>query len=142
MNRLSEPVTLRTLLAIAAVVGLLCGGVGAAVATAVIAKGPAGAPGARGPQGIAGRAGPTGLASTEAGPRGEQGPTGDAGPVGEVDEEAIWGAIESDPARVAQAVQDDLDPSPATVSEELDQLCSAISLSGVDVLTDLYLSGC
>jgi hypothetical protein len=42
-----------------------------------------------------------------------------------VDDEAVLNVIEGDPDRVAQAVQSSLDPDPADVSGEVDQLRSA-----------------
>ena len=38
-------------------------------------------------------------------------------------------AIEADPARVATAIQADLDPDPSDVQSNLDDLCSSLSLT-------------
>ena len=140
MERLSQPVTLKALLVAVALSSLLAAGVGAAAAGAILERGPTGPPGPRGAVGPQGPAGPEGPASTTRGPRGPRGPEG---PPGRVDEEAVYQAIESDPARVAQAVEAELDPSPSEVQDNLDRLCSAINLWGPDnLLDDVYLLGC
>jgi hypothetical protein len=96
----------------------------------------------------------------EPGPRGPQraqvpaGETGPRGPAGhaEVDEDAVWQIVESDPQRVTNLVEDNLDPSPADVQSEvedlsgqvddvasnLSSLCSDLSLT--DALSNEVLS--
>jgi hypothetical protein len=126
VERLSETVTVRTMLAALIVVFVLATAAGAAVSALVIQRG---------------SAGPTGADGTP-GPRGLRGPPG---PRGEVDDEAVLNAIEGDPDRVAQAVQSSLDPDPADVSGEVDQLrsdfdglCSSLHLA--PALEDVVIS--
>ena len=66
------------------------------------------------------------------GPAGDQGPPGQRGargPAGsaEVDEDAVWEVVESDPQRVTELVQDNLDPSPSDVRSEVEQVASDLS---------------
>jgi hypothetical protein len=132
-GRLDQPVTLKTLLvALAASVVLAAAG-GAAVSALVIREGdqgPPGPPGPQGEQGLTGDPGPEG----PGGPRGARGPEGQPGPAGEVDEESVFTAIENDPSRVADTVNDG---GPTTA-----ELCDAFNLYGGDVLADVYLLGC
>jgi hypothetical protein len=74
--------------------------------------------------------------SGPAGPQGEQGPAGPQGPSAELDDEDVWDIVESDPDRVTQLVEPNLDPAPAdvaddleTVTQELSSLCSDLEFS-------------
>ncbi len=132
-RKLDRPVTVRTLLAAMGACLLLAAAGGAAVSALVIREGDQGLPGPRGPQGergFTGDAGPEG----PRGLRGEPGPDGPRGPAGEVDEESVFTAIENDPSRVADAVNEG---GPST-----SELCDAINLWGGELLTDVYLFGC
>ncbi len=51
------------------------------------------------------------------------------GPAGEVDEDAVYEAIEVAPGRVATAVQGSLDPDPTDVQAQLESLCSTLQLA-------------
>lgn len=127
MERLNTPVTLRTLIAVAAGVLVIALGGSAAISAAVVQRGPEGPAGATGP---AGPVGPQGDAASKVGPRGPRGRRGEAGPegaAGSADEEAVMEAIESDPRRVAQAVQSKLDPDPSDVQSNLEELCTDLS---------------
>lgn len=87
------------------------------------------------------------------GPKGEQGPIGPEGPPGEsgssdeytLDWEEVWQAIQDDPEQFATMVDKSLDPTPAEVQANLDEvqsmvqgLCSELSSAGA--LEDIYLS--
>jgi hypothetical protein len=89
--RLSRPVTLRLLLGVALAVFVLAIGAGMALSALVVQRGYTGAPG-------------------EPGERGRPGPPGPPG-TSEVDPDAVFEAIEGDPQRAAEAIQDALDPS-------------------------------
>src|SRR5438128_1117802 len=94
---------------------------GAGISAALVKRGTSGPPGATG----------------AVGPRGPRGHTGS------VDSEGVLNAVESDPDRVAQAIQDNLDPSPDDVQSNVDDvsgqvddlksnfdgLCSSLQLS-------------
>ena len=106
---------------------------GATVSALVIqqgVQGPEGPTGPAGERGLEGEAGPSG----EVGRRGPPGPAGPEGPAGELDDDSVFTAIEGDPGRVADAVNDG---GPATA-----ELCDAMNLWGGDVLADVYLYGC
>jgi hypothetical protein len=74
------------------------------------------------------------------GPRGPAGPQGRTGATGSVDEEAVMAAIEADPARVAQAVQDELDPTPTDVQNQIDTVTSDLSTLCTDLQAEPALS--
>jgi hypothetical protein len=129
-----QPVTRRALviaLVFASLVSAAAGaGGGVALSASVVKRGPTGDTG-------------------PSGPRGAQGPQGESGEA--VDEETIYAAIENDPQRVAEAIQDSLDgsviqanmdPNPADVESNLEDLCSEIELSDNSSISDLALSGC
>jgi Collagen triple helix repeat (20 copies) len=129
---LDRPVTLRALLLTALASALLAIGVSALVSGLVLQQGPAGPRGEQGPagpQGEQGSAGTQGVAG-ERGPRGRLGPQGSPG---EVDEESVWTAIESDPARLSDTANDG---GPST-----NDLCSDFQFSGVEPLEDIYYLG-
>lgn len=102
--RLSRPVSLRTLLAAVVLTALLSIGAGAAISAVLVQRGPAGPPG-------------------EEGPAGPRGPAGDAGETS-VDPEEVYAAIEEDPARVAEAVADELEFAPAALADDLEDVRS------------------
>jgi hypothetical protein len=121
-------VTVRVLVIAVLVASLLSIGAAVALSYALIGKPD---PGPRGPQGVQG-------------PAGERGPRGPAGHA-EVDEDAVWEVVENDPQRVTDLVEDNLDPSPADVqtnvedvASNLSSLCSDLSLT--DALSNEVLS--
>ena len=87
----------------------------------------------------------------ERGPRGHVGPPGPRGDVGEaatVDTQDVLNAIDEDPKRVAEAIQNDIDaaviqpqlrPDPQDVRDDLRDLCG--QLEETDALKDAAL-GC
>jgi hypothetical protein len=123
MERLGQPVSLRTLIVVAVAIAVISILGGAAVSAAVLQRGAVGPPG---PAGSTGPAGPEGPAGTRRGPRG---PLGPEGPAGQAGEEAVFTAIEGDPGRVADAIQSSLSPDPADVQSNLDDLCSSLQLA-------------
>jgi hypothetical protein len=121
-------VTLRTLLL--ALIAAVIVSVGAAVALSYVLIGQP-EPGPRGPAGAQG----------EPGVPGER---GRRGPRGNLDEEAVWTVVESDPQRVTNLVEETLDPTPSdvrseveTVAADLSSLCSDLSFA--DALSDVFL---
>jgi len=84
------------------------------------------------------------------GPAGEQGPPGIPGTRGArgvavVEDEEVWRVIEDDPQRLADVVQDYLDPAPAdvqaeveTVASDLTTLCSDLSFA--DALSSEFIT--
>lgn len=114
---------------------VLSAGIATGVSALVLergARGPTGPEGA-GIQGLPGPEGPIG-------PKGRRGFEGLPGAAGEVDEESVYAAVENDPGRVAGVVQENLDPDPYTVQNDLssriDSLCSDLEYA----FEDLYLS--
>jgi len=103
MQRLSQPVSLGTTVALVLVAVLLCTGVSAAL-TAFVIKGPG-----------QGEPGPPG-------PRGERGPHGPQGRPGQADSRSVFAALEGDPDRAARVVQDHLRPSPAELQRSVSRL--------------------
>ena len=103
MQRLSQPVSLGTVVVLLMVAVLLSTGTGA-VLTAFVIKGPG-----------QGEPGPPG-------PRGERGPPGPQGKPGQADARSVFGALESDPDRAARVVQDRLRPSTAELQRSVDRL--------------------
>ena len=97
MPPLSNPVTLKTLIGVALLVFVLSTGAGAGISTLLIERGPRGQPG----------------------PRGAEGPRGRPG---RADAASVLEAIRRQPARVAGAVQDQLEPSPAELGSRVDTL--------------------
>lgn len=120
-------VTLRTAVVVAVVASIFAVGAAVGISYAVIgnpAPGPRGHVGPEGPQGEAGPEGPEGSAN--------------------VSDEDVYSAIESDPSRVAAAVQDDLDPTPSDVQGNVDQVASDLSdlcgtLSQAGALSDEFI---
>jgi hypothetical protein len=97
MPRLSNPVTLRTLLGVSLLVFVLSTIAGAGVASQVI----------------------------ERGPRGLKGPAGSEGPrgrPGRADAKSVLEAIERQPGRVAATVQGHLSLSPAQLDAKVERL--------------------
>jgi hypothetical protein len=133
-ERLSQPVTLGTLLAAVALTAVIACVGAVAVGSWVVQRGPEGPPGATGPEGPIGATGPPGRPSNRRGPVGPTGPPGPKGRPGRVDEEAVYEAIEAHPSRVAAAIQPALDPDPADVSSDLDALCNELAFA--DALSD------
>jgi hypothetical protein len=112
-------VTVRALVIAVLVASLLSTGAAVALSYALIGQPE---PGPRGPEGVQG----------PSGERGSRGPAGHA----EVDEDAVWEVVESDPQRVTDLVEDNLDPSPTDVqtnvedvASNLSSLCSDLSLT-------------
>jgi hypothetical protein len=103
MPRLSNTVTLRTLLGVALLVFVLSAGAGAATSALVIEQGPRGRPGPTGPEG----------------PRGRP---------GRADAKSVLEAIQRQPARVAAAVQNHLDPSLGEFDSRVDTLESDLTI--------------
>src|SRR4051794_11790894 len=102
MERFSQPVSLRTLLAVALGVLVLSTAAGTAFGALVLERGERGPAGPAGPQG---ERGPTG---GPRGPQGARGPRGRIGPQGEsgaVDEQSVLDAIDNDPSSVASSIQ-------------------------------------
>lgn len=105
--------------------------------------------------GVAGGVGVT-LVAVDRGPQGEDGPPGPRGKRGPpgadaqdvaIDPELVYEAIEQDPQRVSDAVLDSLDPyalqsqmdpDPANVLRDLQDLCSQLSLT--EALADEFIS--
>jgi len=134
-DRLARPVTLRALIAACVVTAIASCALALLIAAVVIERGPAGPTGERGMAGVRGPVGPAGVG--ERGARGERGPrgrTGPAGPAGQADEESVFEAIESDPERARQAVNDG---GPST-----SELCDAFLQSDASALNDIYYYGC
>jgi hypothetical protein len=103
MERLSQPVSLGTAVALVLVATLLCTGASAAL-TAFVIKGPGqGEPGPPGPQG-------------------KRGPPGPRGAPGQADSRSVFAALQGDPDRAARVVQDHLRPSPAELQRSVSQL--------------------
>jgi hypothetical protein len=134
---MSRPVSLRTHVVSLVVVAAVAIAGGATASEVVVKRGPAGpqgpvgAIGPRGPQGDPG--GPPG----PRGPRGVRGPAGPQGPAGAVNEDNVLTAISDNSSEVASDIQSDLDPDPAQVQSNLDDLCGALNLS--DALSDTVL---
>lgn len=112
---------------VALAVFVLSTAVATVIAASVIDKGDPGLAGARGPSG-------------------PEGPPGADGTDGQgADDETVMEAIEYDPARVAAAIQDSLDPDPSTVQSDLEDLRSAVQsmcsdLSLAEALSSDYIS--
>lgn len=100
-------------IAIAAVIGTVGGGL---LGSQVLAE--TAAAGSQGAQGEAGPAGPAGLP-------GARGPRGSAVDPSDL-EDAVWQAIEDDPQRAAQEIQEYLDPDPSDVSSAVDEVQVAV----------------
>jgi hypothetical protein len=132
---MARSVTLRTLI-IAVVLSAITGAATGLVANSfTVKRGPVGAEGPHGPAGEPGAVG-------SRGPRGFHGRSGAAA---QVDDESVLEAVESDPSRVAFAVQDSLDPSPGDIARELSDLDSSFrelcdTLRFAQALTDVYIS--
>lgn len=77
------------------------------------------APQHRGPRGFVGPTGPSGA----------RGPAGATGPAGSASEDDVLTAINKNPDEVAQDIQSSLDPDPADVESNLEDLCSSLQLS-------------
>jgi hypothetical protein len=120
--------TVRALVVVGALAALIGATGGAALSAAFVERGPGG-------------------------PRGEQGPTGPQGPPGEdgsseaqaLDWEEVWQAIEDDPERFSTMVDESLDPAPADVQTNLEELRATVDglcseLSGAAALEDVYIS--
>jgi hypothetical protein len=107
-GRFRQPVTLRALVAACAVTAVVSCALALLIAGAVIKQGPAGQKGDRGTAGPAGAAGPQGVAGARGvrGLRGPRGPAGYRGPAGEIDADAVFTALEDDPFRASEAVND------------------------------------
>jgi hypothetical protein len=130
-------VTLRVLLAACAATAAVACALALALAVAVIERGsagPAGPAGERGQTGARGPAGPLGAEGSH-GLRGPRGPAGQEGPAGQIDSEAVLTALEEDPFRAAQAVNDG---GPTT-----SQLCDEFFYQrDWDPLRSIWLSAC
>jgi hypothetical protein len=107
-GRFGQPVTVRGLLGACAVTAVVSCGLALLIASSVIEHGPAGPPGDRGTAGPRGAEGPQGVAGAQGvrGRRGPRGSVGPRGPAGEVDADAVFTALEDDPFRASQAVND------------------------------------
>lgn len=103
MERLSQPVSLRTAVVLILVAALLCTGASAAL-TAFVIKGPG-----------QGEPGPPG-------PRGARGAHGPQGKPGQADSRSVFAALEAEPDRAARLVQDRLRPSPAQLERSVDRM--------------------
>jgi hypothetical protein len=103
MPRLSNTVTLRTLLGVSLLVFVLATSAGAGIASLVIERGPRGRPGPTGPEG----------------PRGRP---------GRADAKSVLEAIQRQPARAAAAVQNHLDPSLGELDSKVDALESDLAI--------------
>jgi hypothetical protein len=103
MPRLSNPVTLRTLLGVAVLVFVLATLAGAGIASMLIERGPRGRPG----------------------PTGAEGPRGRPG---RADAKSVLEAIQRQPRRVAAAVEGQLNPSPAQLNAEVERLRSDLRI--------------
>lgn len=103
MPRLSNTVTLRTLLGVALLVFVLSAGAGAGISSLLIERGPRGRPG----------------------PSGSEGPRGQPG---RADAKSVVEAIQRQPARVAAAVQNHLDPSLGELDSKVDALESDLAI--------------
>src|SRR4051794_38150492 len=111
MDRLAQPVSLRTLLAVTLGAVVIATGAGMAVSAFLLEEGNSGPVGPAGPRG---EPGPTGGPAGPKGARGRRGLAGPAGPQGAVDEQSVLDAIENAPSTVAGSIQSSLDPDPAT----------------------------
>jgi hypothetical protein len=74
------------------------------------------------------------------GPRGATGAQGKTGAPGTVDAEDVMAAIEADPARVAQAIQDELDPTPADLQDQIDTVSGDLSTLCTDLQAEPALA--
>lgn len=116
-----RPIGLRALLMACALTALLSVGAGVGASYVLLSAGQTGQRGPRGPQGKAAVGGQGGQATNRYGQTG--GRYGEA-----TNDNAVWEAIESDPDRVAAAVQDALDPAPAdaqSAAEEAQDVADA-----------------
>lgn len=139
-SRLDQPVTLRVLLVSVGAAVLIAAAVGFGVAVIGVKQGDQGPVGDTGPQGLVGEQGSPGQDASKVGPRGprgERGPSGPRGPTGEVDEQAVFDAINSDPDQVNEAINGASAPT-------ANSICDALQLEGIsnDSLNSVYLQGC
>jgi hypothetical protein len=135
MDRLSQPVSLRTLLAAALGVLVLSTAAGTALGAFVLEEGDRGPVGPPGPQG---ERGPAGGPRGPQGARGPRGPAGPPGPAGGVDEQSVLDAIDSDPSSVTSSIQSSLDPDPADLKSDVQTMCS--DLQSAEALQDVYIT--
>jgi hypothetical protein len=134
---MNHAVTTRTLLISLVVTFIVAtaAGAGASRLIAPAQRGPRGSVGPAGPsgaQGPRGRQGPAGGPRGPGGPqgaRGPRGPVGATGPAGSASEDDVLTAINDNPDEVAQDIQSALNPDPADVESNLEDLCSSLRLS-------------
>ena len=69
---------------------------------------------------------------------GLRGAVGATGPAGTASEDDVLNAIEDNPDEVAQAIQGSLDPDPADVESNVEDLCTSLQLT--DALSNEILS--
>jgi len=118
---MKHAVTMRTLLVSLVITFIIATAAGAGASRLI-------APQQRGPRGFVGPTGPSGAGGPR-GHRGPRGPVGAAGPAGGASEDDVLTAINDNADEVAQDIQSSLDPDPADVESNLEDLCSSLQLS-------------
>lgn len=131
---MKHAVTMRTLLVPLVITFIMAtaAGAGASRLIAPQQRGPRGLVGPTGAQGSRGHRGPAGGPQGPVGPQGSRssrGPAGAPGPAGGSSEDDVLTAVNDNPDEVAQDIQSSLDPDPADVESNLEDLCSSLQLS-------------